>query len=81
MAFVTTAIEERGGFVVFESEGDGNGGGDWLGEETSDGGAWWKKMTTLLAELLRVKTSMFQLAVNTRFVEGSLVRMYEHRRE
>ena len=39
MAFVTTAIEERGGFVVFDNEGDGNGGGDWLGEETVDGGA------------------------------------------
>ena len=28
MAFVITAIEERGGFVVFESESDRNGDGD-----------------------------------------------------
>ena len=33
MAFVTTAIEERDGFVLLKSEGDGNDGGDWLGEE------------------------------------------------
>ena len=41
-AFATTVIEER---VVppVESEGAGNDGGDWLGEETSDGVAWWKK--------------------------------------
>ena len=34
-------------FRLVESEGDGNDGGDWLGEETSDGIAWWKKMTTV----------------------------------
>ena len=28
------------GFRLVESEGDGNDGGDWLGEETGDGGAW-----------------------------------------
>ena len=27
-------------FRLVESEGDGNGGGDWLAEETGDGGAW-----------------------------------------
>ena len=27
-------------FCVVESEGDGNGGGDWLAEETGDGGTW-----------------------------------------
>ena len=37
---------------LVESEGDGKDSGDWLGEETSDGVTWWKKMTTLLAELL-----------------------------
>ena len=47
MNFVTTVIEERIGL-----SGDGNDGGNWLGEETNDGVAWWKKMTTLLAELL-----------------------------
>ena len=26
-------------FRLVESEGDGNDGGDWLGEETGDGGA------------------------------------------
>ena len=40
MAFVTTVIEETTGFHLVESEGDGNDGGDWLGEETGDGGAW-----------------------------------------
>ena len=39
-------------FCLVESEGDGNNGGDWLGEETGDRGAWWKNMTSLLAELL-----------------------------
>ena len=28
------------GFRLVESEGDVNDGGDWLGEETGDGGAW-----------------------------------------
>ena len=51
MAFATTVIEERVVSSV-EREGAGNDGGDWLGEETSDGLAWWKKMITLLAELL-----------------------------
>ena len=27
-------------FRLVESEGDGNDGGDWLVEETGDGGAW-----------------------------------------
>ena len=27
-------------FRLVESEGDGNGGGDWLAEEAGDGGAW-----------------------------------------
>ena len=37
-------------FLLVESEGDRNlGSGDWLREETGDGGAWWKTMTTLLA--------------------------------
>ena len=39
-------------FRLVESEGDGKGGADCLGEETSDGVALWRKMTTLLAELL-----------------------------
>ena len=28
-------------FRLVESKGDGNDGGDWLVEETGDGGAWW----------------------------------------
>ena len=39
MAFVTMAIEE-GVVCLVESEDVGNDGEDWLGEETSDGGAW-----------------------------------------
>ena len=39
-------------FRLVESVGNGSDGGDWLGEETGDGGAWRKKMTTLMAELL-----------------------------
>ena len=39
-------------FRLIDSKGNGSDGGDWLGEETSDGVAWWKKMTRLLAELL-----------------------------
>ena len=42
MAFVTTAIEERAGFVLLKARAT-NDGGDWLGEETGDGGAWGKK--------------------------------------
>ena len=57
-------------FRLVESEGDGNDGRDWLGEETDDGGAWWKKMTRLLAELLRAKASMFQLTSNIRLCRG-----------
>ena len=44
MAFVTTAIEERAGFVLLIARVT-NDGGDWLGEETGDGGAWGKKLT------------------------------------
>ena len=36
-------------FRLVESEGDGNGGGDWLAEETGDGAPGEKKLTTLLA--------------------------------
>ena len=39
MAFVTTAIEERAGFVLLKARAT-NDGGYLLGEETSDGGAW-----------------------------------------
>ena len=39
--FVTMAIEERAGFVrVLLKARATNDGGDLLGEETSDGGAW-----------------------------------------
>ena len=38
-AFDTTAIEERAGFVLLKARAT-NGGGDWLAEETGDGGAW-----------------------------------------
>ena len=31
-------------FRLNESEGDRNDGGDWLVEETGDGGAWWEKI-------------------------------------
>ena len=41
MAFVTTAIEERAGFVLLKTRAT-NDGGVWLGEETGDGGAWRK---------------------------------------
>ena len=41
MAFVTTAIEERAGFVLLKARAT-NDAGVWLGEETSDGGAWRK---------------------------------------
>ena len=40
MAFVTTATPGDSTFRLVESEGDGNDGGDWLGEETGDGAAW-----------------------------------------
>ena len=39
-AFETTVIEESWFRLVESDEGDGNGGGDWLAEETGDGGAW-----------------------------------------
>ena len=39
MAFVTTAIEERAGFVLLKARAT-NDGGYLLGEETGDGGAW-----------------------------------------
>ena len=39
MAFVTTAIEERAGFVLLKARAT-NDGGYLLGEETSDRGAW-----------------------------------------
>ena len=39
MAFVTTAIEERAGFVLLKARAT-NDGGYLLGEETSDGAAW-----------------------------------------
>ena len=39
MAFVTTAIEERAGFVLMKARAT-NDGGYLLGEETSDGGVW-----------------------------------------
>ena len=68
-------------FRLVESEGD-----EWRWRLAWRGN-WWrgrlgKKMTTLL---LWTKTLMFKLTVNARlaiaFVEGSSVRMYEHRRE
>ena len=58
-------------FHLVESEGDGNDNGDWLGEETSDGVARWKNMTTLLAALLWTSTSMFQL-VSARLRQGTV---------
>ena len=39
MAFVTTAIEQRAGFVLLKAKST-NDGGYLLGEETGDGGAW-----------------------------------------
>ena len=39
MAFVTTANEERAGFVLLKARAT-NDGGYLLGEKTSDGGAW-----------------------------------------
>ena len=49
MAFVTTAIEERAGFVLLKAKAT-NDSGYLLGEETGDGGAWGVGggMTTLL---------------------------------
>ena len=35
-----TSCRGESWFRLVESEGDGNGGGDWLAEETGDGGAW-----------------------------------------
>ena len=84
MAFVTTVIEAREKwFCLLDGEGDGNEGGVWLGEETSDAWvawwkkmttrvAWWKKMTTLLTELLRTTTSMFQLRGDARLRRGTV---------
>ena len=41
MAFVTTANEERAGFVLLKARATNDGGpGYLLGEETSDGGTW-----------------------------------------
>ena len=47
MAFVTTVIEERAGFVLLKARAT-NDGGSLLGEETGDGGAWGKMITLLL---------------------------------
>ena len=41
IAFVTTAIEERAGFLLLKARAT-NDGGVWLGEESGDGGAWGK---------------------------------------
>ena len=46
MAFVTTAIEERAGFVLLKARATHDDGGDWLGEETGDGGTWGKNDLT-----------------------------------
>ena len=35
------AIEEKAGFILLKARAL-NDGGDWLGEETGDGGAWGK---------------------------------------
>ena len=75
--------ESSAGFVLLKARAT-NDGGYLLGEETSDGGpgGGGGGMTTLL---LWTKTSTFHLTVNARlaisFVEGSSVRMYEHRCE
>ena len=66
-------------FRLVESEGDGNGGGDWLAEETGDGGAWWKKNDHTARSEQRPRCSNSQWTPV--FVEGSSVRIYEHRRE
>ena len=56
MAFVTTAIEERASFVLLKARAT-NDGGYWLGEETSDGGAWGKNdHTSAVNEDLDVST-------------------------
>ena len=47
MAFVTTASEERAGFVLLKARAT-NDGEYLLGEETSDGGAWGKVTILLL---------------------------------
>ena len=67
-------------FGLVESEGNGNDRGDWLGEETGDGGAWWKENdhTARSCEWkLRYSNSQWTLV----FVEGSSVWVYEHHRE
>ena len=46
MAFVTTAIEKKDGFVLLKARAT-HDGGDWLGEETGDG-APGERMTTPL---------------------------------
>ena len=48
----------RGWFRLVDSEGEGNDGGDWLGEETGDGFAWWKKMTACTARRIAVNDDL-----------------------
>ena len=56
MAFVTTANEERAGFVLLKARAT-NDGGYLLGEETSDGGAWGENdHTSAVNEDLAVST-------------------------
>ena len=86
MAFVTTAIEERAGFVLLKARAT-NDGGYWLGEETSDGGAWGggggNDHTSALNEDLDVSTHSERSPSHSlrRGIIGTIVRMFEHRCE
>ena len=68
-------------FCLVEGEGDRNDGGVWLGEETSDGVAWWKKMTTLHCsqKCCERRPRCSNYVVTLVFVEGLSVRLYENR--
>ena len=84
MAFVTTANEERAGFVLLKARAT-NDGGYLLGEETSDGGAWGENdHTSAVNEDLGVSTHSERSpchSLRRGIVEGSSVRIYEHRCE
>ena len=73
---------DRGGSMIHlvESEGDGNDGGGWLGEEIGERCAWWKKNGHTARRCERrpwCSNPQWMLV----FIEGSSVQMYEHRRE
>ena len=70
-------------FRLVESEGDGNGGGDWLAEETGDGGGGGGSLVRKIDHTARSerRPQCSNSQSTPVFVEGSSVRIYEHRRE